>query len=464
MTRFAPLLAAALLSACAVHPAYQRPAIDLPDRLDRATPQATLATAVPEAWWSVYRDPALDALMSEALAHNADVHIAAARLEEARARAGIADADRSPTVDATLGSARTRSSLEGIATTPRTLNVHSVGLGARYEIDLWARYRNASAAARAELLAADAARQTVALALSADVARQYFALQAADARVDIATRTLASRRDASDLLGQRVAAGSAAEIDALNADAAARAVAAELAAARNAQQATEATLAVLLGRSPRAIVDATVFRARHSAAPVLVPDALPAELLRRRPDLVEAEQALVAAHARIGEARAQRLPAIALTASLGRESTDFATLLDGSAGMFSLALGLTQPIWDAGRLKHAQDAAEARAAQARARYVQAVANAFADVRRALAAQRAAMDSRDAQAARVEALDRALSHARLRFDAGLVGRLEVLDTERNLLDAQLRLADASAAQKSAIADLFRALGGGWAPPQ
>ena len=257
---------------------------------------------------------------------------------------------------------------------------------------------------------------------------------------------------------------SAAEIDALNADAAARAVAAELAAARNAQQATEATLAVLLGRSPRAIVDATVFRARHSAAPVLVPDALPAELLRRRPDLVEAEQALVAAHARIGEARAQRLPAIALTASLGRESTDFATLLDGSAGMFSLALGLTQPIWDAGRLKHAQDAAEARAAQARARYVQAVANAFADVRRALAAQRAAMDSRDAQAARVEALDRALSHARLRFDAGLVGRLEVLDTERNLLDAQLRLADGSAAQKSAIADLFRALGGGWAPPQ
>ncbi|MCB1961485.1 MAG: TolC family protein, partial [Rhodocyclaceae bacterium] len=128
------------------------------------------------------------------------------------------------------------------------------------------------------------------------------------------------------------------------------------------------------------------------------------------------------------------------------------------------ALGLTQPIWDAGRLKRSEEAAEARAAQARARYRQTVANAFADVRRALAAQRAAMDSRGAQAGRVEALGRALTHARQRFDAGMVGRLELLDTERNLLDAQLRLADAAASQKTAIADLFRALGGGWTTTQ
>ena len=463
LQRLAPILAALALSACAVGPVYQAPGFALPERFAPAAAGATLATELGDAWWLHYRDPILDQLMTEALSHNADVHIAAARLEEARARAGIADADRYPTVSVSASSQRARSSLEGIPTDPRTTNLHRLGLDARYEVDLWGRYRQASDAARAELLAAEAARRTVALSLSAEVASRYFELISADARLQVLAQTLETRRDSAALLRRRVAAGSAAQIDVLQADAAIAEAEASLADTLSSRQATEAALAVLLGRSPRAVFEEAMPRGTGGDTPVAVPAGLPAELLSRRPDLIEAEQALIAATARVGEAQAQRLPAISLTAALGRESTDFSRLLDGSAGVFSLAAGLTQPIWDAGRLKRNVDVAEARAEQARARYTQAVAGAFADVRRALAAQRGAMDSRTAQKARVEALQEALTQARMRFDAGVVSRLEVLDTERNLLDAQIALIRASATQKTAIADLFRALGGGWQPP-
>ncbi|TVT50333.1 MAG: efflux transporter outer membrane subunit [Denitromonas halophila] len=463
LTRLAPLLTALVLSACAVGPVYEAPAIALPGQFEAAPSSATLATQLGDAWWLHYQDPVLDQLMAEALTHNADVQLAAARLEEARARAGIADADRYPTVSASAGSNRIRSSEQGIATDPRTYNLHTLGLSASYELDLWGRYRQASEAARADLLGAVAARRTVALSLSAELATRYFDLQAADERLRVLQQTLSARKNTAALLRQRMDAGSASQFDVLQADAAVAQVESDLATTLSAQQSTEAALAVLLGHSPRAIFEETLTRGAKTDTAVVVPAGLPAELLRRRPDLIEAEQALVAATARIGEAQAQRLPAIALTAALGRESTDLSNLLDANAGVFSLAASLTQPIWDAGRLKRNVDIAEARATQARLRYTQAVAGAFADVRRALAAQRGATDSRAAQATRVEALQTALDQSQQRFDAGLVSRLEVLDTERSLLDAQVALANASAAQKTAIADLFRALGGGWQTP-
>ncbi|WP_186300176.1 efflux transporter outer membrane subunit [Denitromonas ohlonensis] len=463
LTRLAPLLAALVLSACAVGPVYEAPTIALPGQFEAVPASATLATQLGDAWWLHYQDPVLDQLMAEALTHNADVQLAAARLEEARARAGIADADRYPTVSASAGSNRIRSSEQGIATDPRTYNLHTLGLSASYELDLWGRYRQASEAARADLLGAVAARRTVALSLSAELATRYFDLQAADERLRVLQQTLSARKNTAALLRQRMDAGSASQFDVLQADAAVAQVESDLATTLSAQQSTEAALAVLLGRSPRAIFEETLARGAKTDTAVVVPAGLPAELLRRRPDLIEAEQALVAATARIGEAQAQRLPAIALTAALGRESTDLSNLLDANAGVFSLAASLTQPIWDAGRLKRNVDIAEARATQARLRYTQAVAGAFADVRRALAAQRGATDSRAAQATRVEALHTALDQSQQRFDAGLVSRLEVLDTERSLLDAQVALANASAAQKTAIADLFRALGGGWQTP-
>ncbi|MCZ4303568.1 efflux transporter outer membrane subunit [Zoogloeaceae bacterium G21618-S1] len=463
LNRIAPLLAALALSACAVGPVYEAPAITLPGQFEAAPANTTLATQLGDAWWLHYQDPALDGLMAEALTHNADVQLAAARLEEARARAGIADADRYPSVSANAGSQRARSSLKGVPTDPRTSNLHTLGLSASYELDLWGRYRQASEAARADLLGAVAARRTVALSLSAELATRYFDLQAADERLRVLGQTLSARKDTATLLRQRMDAGSASQFDVLQADAAVAQVESDLATTLSAQKSTEAALAVLLGRSPRAIFEETLARGAKTDTAVVVPAGLPAELLRRRPDLIEAEQALIAATARIGEAQAQRLPAITLTAALGRESTDLSNLLDASAGVFSLAAGLTQPIWDAGRLQRNVDIAEARADQARLRYTQAVAGAFADVRRALAAQRGAINSRTAQATRVEALQTALNQSQQRFDAGLVSRLEVLDTERSLLDAQIALANASAAQKTAIADLFRALGGGWQTP-
>ena len=183
-------------------------------------------------------------------------------------------------------------------------------------------------------------------------------------------------------------------------------------------------------------------------------------MLLRRPDLREAEQQLVAANARIGNARAQYFPSIGLTAYFGGEIVDFSKLFTGPAGIFQFAGSLTQPLWNAGRIAANVEASEARRDQALAQYRKAVASAFKDVRDALAAQTASRETLDAENVRATALEKALKQAQLRFDAGIASRLDVLDVERNLLTAQLARIDSERARKAALADLFKALGGGW----
>lgn len=469
-----PLLAALLLAGCATGPDYVRPGLELPTdwKLQPSVKDSRPADAAGERWWSLYGDVQLDQLMDEALAHNADLKIAAANVLEARALAGIARADRFPTVTAGASGVRSKSTREGSfplpAGTPRIQNTYAATLDASYEVDLWGRYRRADEAAQAELLAAESARNTVRLTLTADVARQYFALRAADQRVAVLARTLASRDESLALLQRRVEVGAASEFDLRQAEAERLSIRSQLAGARRNVDTIEASLAQLLGRSPRAVIEDAVARSGEATIATLhVPAGLPSDLLLRRPDLVEAEQRLAASTARIGEARAQFFPSIALTASIGSESVELASLFSGPAAIFRLGLGLTQPIWNAGRLQGNVDAAKARHEAALARYRQAVAAAFGDVRRALAAQTAALETLDAEQARSATLRAALAQSELRFQAGVVSRIEVLDAERTLLQAELAEVDAREAQQGAVADLFRALGGGWkasgAPP-
>lgn len=483
----APTVAALLLAGCAVGPDYRRPDIDLPERwtttgTDAAGSASTGASAghdrpsvaastVGARWWAVYGDATLDRLIDEALARNGDAQIAAARVLEARALAGIADADRWPALAASASQSRSQNSLVGAqplpAGSPRTNSSSRVTLDASYEVDFWGRYARASEAARAELLATEAARDALHLSLTAQVAQQYYALLAADAQEAAVHRVLVTRGESLDLLRRRVAAGITAEYDLRQAEAEEAAAQTQLAAAVRRKENAEASLAVLLGRSPRAVLAERIERGRpageQAPARVDVPGGLPSELLLRRPDLREAEQRLISANARIGETRALLFPSIALTASLGSESADLADLFTGPAGIYRLAAGLTQPIFQAGRLQRAGDAANAREAQARAAYVQAVANAFRDVRQALAAQSAARDTLAAETRRAEALRQALTQANTRYTGGIASRLEVLDVERNLLLAELARLDAEQAQQAAVADLFKALGGSWQPP-
>ena len=463
------LVAALALSGCAAGPDYLRPSSFMPSAWTKAeanVQEAALpADKAGERWWSLYADPVLDKLLDEALANNADAQVAAARVLEARAIAGIVDADLYPSLAAGFSGSRGKSTLVGSfprpADLPRIQNNYRAILDASYEVDLWGKFRRASEAARADLFAARSARDAVLLSLTAGVAQQYFALFAADAQVKVAERTAATRGETLKLFRQRLEVGALSEYNLRQAEAEEAAARSQLASLLRERERAETALAVLLGRSPREVFEGTVVRGTPGTSlPLTVPAGLPSDLLLRRPDLQEAEQKLIAANARIGVARAQFFPSIALTANIGSESVAFSKLFTGPAAIFSFAAGVTQPLWNAGRIGFGVEAAEARRDQALAQYKQAVAAAFKDVRDALAAQTAARDALAAETARAVALEKALQAANQRFDAGIASRLDVLDVERNLLIAELARIDAERALRAALADLFKALGGGW----
>lgn len=449
------------LGACAVGPKYERPQMDLPQQWP-AAPAAATALDVGERWWTLYQDPTLSSLVDEAFAHNGDVAAAMARVAQARAQLAITNADRYPALSAQIGGDRTQFSHASAAPFgPRVQNNFRATLDASYELDLWGRYRNASAAARADLAASEWAREAVRLSLAADVARRYFALAAAARQVDVLNRTLATREETIGLLRRRLEGGIASEFELRQTEAEAAATRVQLAAAKQQRDQEEAALAVLLGRSPRDVMTRDVEHVT-TMPPVQqwVPAGLPSELLLRRPDLRQAEAQLIALNARLGEARARLFPSIRLTGFVGRQSAELADLFSGPAGIFQFAAGITQPLWNAGLLQQGVKLTQAQREEALAQYRQAVTNAFGDVRAALSAQEAALETLQAESARIDAARESTRLVNLRYQGGVANRLEVLDSERQLLQAELNRIDAERALRAAIADLFMALGGGW----
>jgi multidrug efflux system outer membrane protein len=453
-----------LLSGCfTLGPDYRRQTIDTPD----AWPAPTSAALVPEEWWRDYRDPALDALIQEALGHNADLRLAIARVDEARASLGVARADQWPGVSANGSASRTRASEDtALSVTPGTDPIYNnvrATLDASYEIDFWGKYRRATEAARAELLATQFNRDAVRLALIAEVSRGYFNLRALDAQVAITKRTVSSRVASLALQRKRFASGVASELELRQVEAETAAAQALLPALETQLARQETALSVLLGRSPRAIVGSAPERGAAIEAltvPPAVPAGLPSDLLEHRPDLQQAEQQLIAANARIGQAKAAYFPSISLTGLLGGESTKLIDLFTAPARIWQVSGSAAQTVFDAGRTGSRVKAAKAREQQALAQYQSAIQNAFRDTLDALVAQRKARETLDAEQSRVTALQSALSHAQLRYENGVASQLDVLDAERGLLAAELNRVEAQRAQLAATADLFKALGGGW----
>lgn len=458
-------MAAVLLPACSMlQTTHEHPAPVLPEAWG-AMAGASQSGAAGERWWGLFADPVLDELVEEALQHNHEVEAAAARILEAEAALGVTDADRYPVV--TANGAGSRRSISEVTATPlfggmpRNQNNVRLTLDASYELDVWGKYRRASDAARSQLLAAQAARDTVRLTLTAEVAQQYFNLLAADAQVGVMRDVLKSRADTLDLLRLRFKSGVGSEYEIHQTEAEEAAVRSQLASALRAQENLESVLAILLGRSPRDVMQGKVERGSVAAMQAQwVPDGLPSELLLRRPDIREAEQKLLSEDAKIDVARAEFFPTISLTGYLGLESATLARLFTGPAGIFQFVLGLAQPIFNGNRLGYSVQAAEARRAQAVAGYQRAVANAFGDVRNALNAQAAGRDVLKAESERIAALLEAQRLANVRYQGGVSSRLEVLDADRQLLQAQLAKVDAENAQRVAVVSLFKALGGGW----
>ena len=459
-------LSLAALAACAnLAPDYSRPEQELPAEWKGAPADGTKAQAA--EWWKVYEDPVLDRLISEALARNANIALAAARVEESRAILGVTAADQQPQVSANVDRRRTQFSQRAPLPVPPGVSTRQsdtrASLDVSYEIDLWGKLRNATAAARADLLATEAASETVRVTLTADVAQGYFSLRSLDGQLAAQRRAVASRTESLGMQKRRFEVGDISEFEYRQLDAELAAERAQVPVIEQQRSQQENALAVLLGRSPKAIYEGALDAGSDSEeriAAIVVPSGLPSDLLLRRPDLVQAEQGLIAANARIGVARAAYFPTISLTGYLGSESVALSDLFTGPAGIGQAAIALGQPIYAGGRLDAQVKAANARERQALAQYQLAVQNAFREVRDALVAQAKARERLDAERDRATALTIALRFARLRYENGLTSQLEVLDAERNLLAAEQNRIDALRAQRAAIADLFKALGGVW----
>ena len=458
-------LAFTLLAGCA-SPNYQAPAVTLPSAW--SAPNGQAASDISEQWWKLYQDPQLDQMVDEALRHNANLALAVARVDEARAQLGLARADEGPNINASFDRGRQKTSSVGSFPLPPGVaterDIYRAQLNVAYELDLWGRLRHATAAARADLLASEAAQDTVRIALAADVVQGYFALRAFDEQVVATQRSLGTRSEWLILQQLRLKEGVISEFDYRQLEAEVAAVRAQLPILENERARQENALAILLGRSPQIIYAGRIERTAEDSHPSLalyVPAGLPSELLLRRPDLIEAEQRLIAANARIGAARAALFPSLALTGALGSESTLLRDLFSGPAGIWSLFASVTQPVFAAGRLNAGIESAQARERQALAQYQLTVQTAFREVRDAIHAQQKMQQRFAAEEQRVSALRQSLRLAQLRYENGVASQLDVLDAERNLLNAEQGRADALRAQRAAVADLFKALGGGWA---
>jgi multidrug efflux system outer membrane protein len=458
-----PLLLAAVLAVtgCALEqPKHELPALDLPAAWKESAPPY----AEDGRWWRIYEDPQLEILVDEAIAHNADLQIAVARVDEARALAREADSFFYPAVSA-QGIATKQQNSKSTATffpgIPTRFTDYRATLNVSYEVDVFGRLRAGSRAARADFQASEAARETVRLALAAQVATSYFALRSLDERVALTRETVQLRENSLGLQKKRFDGGVISEFEYRQLEAEAADARAQLPPLEAAREAQEGALLALLGKNPREILEGAVARKASfdeaPSAPVL-PSGVPSQLLLRRPDLVEAERQLAATDARVDQARAELFPSIVLTGGLGSESAALSNLFSGPSGIWQFGLALTQPLFQGGRLQARSDAAQARERAALAQYQRAIQNAFSEVRSALVAQARSRESYEAQSARAEALAVTARLARLRYVNGVASQLDVLDAERGLLDARSARIEALRAHRSAIADLFRALGG------
>lgn len=451
-------LLAASLAGCAVGPDYERPGTELPKDFAAAQSAAPLA----ERWWSLFGDPALDALVEEALAANRDLAAAARRVEQVQARFVITRADQLPAVGIEGSRSRDRSSERSAFPPPADsieTNTNRLVLRASWELDFWGKYRRASEAARADLAASEAGRDAIRASLVGEVARGYFNLRALDGSLAIARRTLEGRRKSLELQRLRLEAGVISELELRQVESDVAGAEALVPVLERSLAAQEGLLALLAGRSPRAVFEARVDRGvTRTPGAVEVPAGLPSDLLLRRPDLREAEERLKAANARIGVARAAYFPSITLTGFFGGESQQLSDLFTGPARTWTVAAGLLQPVYGAGQIAAGVDLADARAREAAIAYQQAIANAFREVRDAIGAQSTTREALRAQQAREQVLARTLELARARYDGGTVSLFDVLETERQLLAVRLEALAAERNRRDAIVDLYIALGG------
>jgi multidrug efflux system outer membrane protein len=459
-------VAALAASACSFAPPYQRPEAGVPVQYRFAEPKET-ASIADLPWWKLFNDPALQDLIRTALANNQDLALAASRVDEARAFVGISKADFYPQISAQLDAAYGRPTSKNFNPIATTSGLYTASASLSWEIDLWGRVRNSRDAAMADLLATDDGRRGIILSLVSGVALAYVELRGLDLDLEIAKSNTGTRQSTLDLFDARARRGIASDLEVNQARA-------DLAVTTAAIPETELLIAmkehqisVFLGRAPGGIPRGSL-TVDQTLLPPELPLGVPAQLLGRRPDVLAAEQGVIAAGKRVGVAVANRLPTLSLTGFIGLEGTTIPDMF-GANGVAGTAGGsLLAPIFQGGRLSSQEDAARARLEQSIASYRKAVEVALQEVADAAVGVRKLREARVARTDQVKASTRAAKLALDRYQGGVSSYFEVLDAQRRLFDAQLSLAHTQRDELASAVLLYRALGGGWqaeeAPPE
>jgi multidrug efflux system outer membrane protein len=454
----ASALALAVLTGCAVGPNYKQPPVTAPDVYrDVQGPPAPAASLADQPWWEVFHDPNLVQLIDEALAGSYDVKIAAARVEEAAARAGIARSEFFPQIDYFGQWSRGRNSVYLPPFSTATRNLNSVNVNFGWELDVWGRIRRLNEAAKAQYLASEDARRGVLLTLVSQVAIDYFVLCGLDDQLAIAKETVSSFQQVYDLFNRKLQEGAASALETAYAAAALAQVASSIPDIERQIEAVENQINLLLGRNPGRVPRSTI---EQQTMPPEIPAGLPSALLQRRPDVREAEENLISSNALVGVATANFFPQISLTGLFGTVGPDVSNFFYPAGKTWSIAAGMLGPLFHGGQLRSEYDAAYAQWEQNKAIYEQTVTSAFAETTTVLYA-------REKIAATVAELTTTVNQYRemvrltqLRYDSGLSNYFEVLYAMQLLYPAETARVISQVNLLTDYVNIYKALGGGW----
>ncbi|HET8724602.1 MAG TPA: efflux transporter outer membrane subunit [Anaeromyxobacteraceae bacterium] len=457
MTRSLTALALLSLSACAVGPKYQRPESPVPEAW-RYTLSADESRSIADlAWWEMYRDPILQGLIEEALRSNQDLRVAAARVEAFRAQVGVAAADFYPQINggagASYGQQNAKNYVPGVGAT----GSFSVNIGLSWELDIWGRVRNATDAAKAELLSSEEFRRGVVLDLVASVAQTYAELMELDVELEVARRNTITRQGTLDLFTKRSQGGVGNDLEVNQARADLAVTAAAIPTTERLIALKESQMAVLLGRPPGPVPRAKA--PVQQVAPAM-PMGVPAQLLERRPDIRRTEYRVKSATANVGVAIANRLPKLSIEGIIGLAGPSLSSTFSTAGFLGSIGGGLLAPIFQGGRLESLEEAAWAQLDEAIGLYRQQVITAWREVSDAAISVRKLGEAAAQYEVQVTAARSAERLARLRYEGGVSAYLEVLDAQRSLFSSELQLAQTNRDQLVAMVQLYKALGGGW----
>ena len=444
------------LSGCKLGPNYKRPALDVPGQY-RGAPnldqQLTGPSFAEMKWPSVYQDPVLQGLIKEALTNNYNVRIAAANIEEASANLGIIRANQFPTLSGSYSTINEHSGqLRGAPT------IDTLGLSLSYIVDFWGQYRRATEQARANLLGTEYARSVVIITLISNVASDYFLLRELDDQLAISQQTVATQKESVRLNTIGFKGGQYAITDVYQAQLLVQQAESSVITTQESMEQTENSLSILLGRNPGPI--ARGLKLPDQPHLPEVPPGLPSSLLERRPDVKESEEALVAANANVGVAKAAFFPEISLTGTFGASSTALTSFLQGPATFWTAGGTLAQPIFEGGRIRSNYRLAWAERNAAELTYKQTVQDAFGDVASDLVGYRQSRAYRQKIEEQTATYAETSRLAEVQFRGGYVSFLQVLTTQQQYFSSELTLAQAWYTELQSYATLYQALGGGW----